>query len=484
MSTPKKTWFLERAKKFFFYPVQSDLFYNIFAMTEGKLLAAFEKVEITPRYSVHLGGYFNKRVSEGVLDPLHMRLAALSDGEHRFLFIQVENCAISTPDAEDIRNRIARESEYQKHEIMLFTSHIHTGPDLIGFFGLPKEKRYLEDLKRMVVEAAVRLNPQASVSLSFARATYERLAYNRRWVMKGGGVVTNPPKNSTERLRPEGSVDREANTIVFKDEGGRIQALFVNISNHTDTIGGNMISADWPGFMERHLNKLLETDIPVFLFLAPQGNINHFEFESERAQTNYQEAQRLGRAYAEIVASSLTHLKPFSLKGGASPAQSLEAREILLPIPARKISAAEIEKAEEILSRKEGRKENQGRPLTAEDLAKNHATVEWLFARELVELAKNMPKNYRVPLQAVKLGSVAFAAIPGEPFVEVGLELKNIAPFELVFPVALANGYFGYIPLRKNFGRGGYETRTSSASFLAEDAADRILEAFRFLLAF
>ena len=87
-----------------------------------------------------------------------------------------------------------------------------------------------------------------------------------------------------------------------------------------------------------------------------------------------------------------------------------------------------------------------------------------------------------MPIQALKIGGVAFAGIPGEPFVEVGLALKAIKGYDLVFPVALANGYFGYIPLLENFGRGGYETRPGAASYLSTDAADRIVAALRSLL--
>jgi len=451
-------------------------------MSRENLFVEFRKVDITPAYPVRLAGYFNERVSEGVLDPLNMRLAAVGNGENHLLFIQVDNCAIPVNDAEEIRNEIARKSLFKKHEIMLFTTHIHTGPDLVGFFGLARDERYLKDLKRTVVEEAMRLRPQHPSSVSVARATYEGLSFNRRWFMKDGSVVTNPPKRSPERIDPEGMVDREANSVVFKDERGGLQAVFVNISNHTDTIGGSMISADWPGFMERRLNELLGMSVPVFLFLAPQGNINHLEFEDDRPQSNYQEAERLGRAYAEIVAASLEYLKPVALEGLPGQAASLEAREIILPVPSREIERTELENARKILSWAESPDQDRGGFLTAEDLAKGDPAVERLFARELIQFAELKPKSYPVPLQAFRLGSLAFAAIPGEPFVEVGLELKALRRFDLVFPVALANGYFGYIPLQENFGRGGYETRTGPTSCLSRDAADRILSAFRSLL--
>ncbi|OGD21202.1 MAG: hypothetical protein A2W03_10530 [Candidatus Aminicenantes bacterium RBG_16_63_16] len=439
------------------------------------LKAQFKRVDITPTYPVRLAGYFNERISEGVLDPLHMRLAALELDEKRLLFIQVDSCAIPAGDADEIRSEIARRGPFDKSEIMLFVSHIHTGPDLEGFFGLARDERYLADLKKWVVEAAASMTPKDDTRILIARSSYEGLAFNRRWWMIDGTVVTNPPKRSPEREKPEGAVDREANTVVFRDEPGGLQALFVNISNHTDTIGGTRISADWPGFMERRLNAIVGADVPVFPFLAPQGNINHLEFESLRPQTNYEEAERLGNAYAEIVAASLTGARP-------APFESLEAREIVDSIPSREISEADLAAARKILKAAGATGASKGRDLTAEDLAKGDIAVEALFARELLHFAESKPSEYRVPIQALKIGGVAFAGIPGEPFVEVGLALKAIKGYDLVFPVALANGYFGYIPLLENFGRGGYETRPGAASYLSTDAADRIVAALRSLL--
>ena len=45
-------------------------------VSEPRLRAIFRRVDVTPSYPVSLLGYFNDRLSEGVLDPLHCRLAA------------------------------------------------------------------------------------------------------------------------------------------------------------------------------------------------------------------------------------------------------------------------------------------------------------------------------------------------------------------------------------------------------------------------
>lgn len=438
--------------------------------------AGFKKIDITPPYPVSLAGYFNRRISERVLDPLHMRLAVLErDGRH-LVFVQIDNCAIRTEDVKEIKDRIAARGRVRAGEIMIWASHIHTGPDLEGFFGMPVETAYLEDLKNRIVEEAGGLEPSRKCSVRIARAAYQGLAFNRRWFLKDGRVVTNPPKMSPEMVRPEGPVDREANSVVFVDEDGRRLAVFVNISNHTDTVGGNGITADWPGFLEKGLNRRIGAEIPVFPLIAPQGNINHYEFDSPRGQIGYEEAARLGEAYAEIVASSLRNSTHAAVNG-------IDAAETTLSIPSMDIPPEEIATAEALLARSgtdDGR--TTGKALTAEDLAKGDPAVERIFAGGLLNFAKKRPARFAVPLQIFRLGPIAFAAIPGEPFVEVGLALKAVPGYDLVVPVALANGYFGYIPLEESFRRGGYEIRAGVSSTLGKDAARRIVDEFQRLL--
>jgi hypothetical protein len=442
---------------------------------EDDLTVQFKKVDITPEVPVRLAGYFNERLSSGVLDPIYLRLGALRKGENRHLYIQIDNCAVLDEDVREIKNEIAHQSSFQSHEIMVLASHTHTGPDVAGFFGLPRDFRYLENLKKKIIGEALSLNPSEKSVVHWARTAYQGLAFNRRWTMKNGRVMTNPPKLSPEMDRPEGAIDRDVSTIVFTDEAGAYQAFFVNISNHTDTIGGDHISADWPGFMERFIQQSLGTDVPVFPLIAPQGNVNHLEFHSSRSQTNYGEAARLGRAYADVVSRSLTTLRLARI-------EHIRSREIVIAIPSLDVSDSELEKAKEILAGTKGRPLLTKKDLTAEDLAKGDASIERLFAESLLRFAQSKPDFYRVPLQVFELGKIAFAAIPGEPFVEIGLALKTSKSYDLIVPVALANGYFGYIPLQECFDRGGYEVRAGAACCLAKDAAQRILSTFRELL--
>ena len=54
-----------------------------------------------------------------------------------------------------------------------------------------------------------------------------------------------------------------------------------------------------------------------------------------------------------------------------------------------------------------------------------------------------------------------FAGFPGEPFVEVGKEVKARSSFELTIPACCANGYEGYYPVKSAYDEGGYEVLTA-----------------------
>jgi len=61
-------------------------------------------------------------------------------------------------------------------------------------------------------------------------------------------------------------------------------------------------------------------------------------------------------------------------------------------------------------------------------------------------------------LQAVRIGDIGIAAIPFEVFAEIGLEIKEKAPFADAFTIELANDCHGYLPTPRQHELGGYET--------------------------
>jgi hypothetical protein len=156
----------------------------------------------------------------------------------------------------------------------------------------------------------------------------------------------------------------------------------------------------------------------------------------------------------------------------------LDAALTRVAVEPREIDENELKRARRLLSTADAAA--SGTDLKAEDL--DTPAVRRLFARELVRFHDTRPPSYAVPLQVLRLGDAFLCGIPGEPFVEIGITLKNTPGGAAVIPVALANGYFGYIPTESSFGNGGYEVRAGRHNCLSRKAEGIIVGELRKML--
>ena len=74
---------------------------------------------------------------------------------------------------------------------------------------------------------------------------------------------------------------------------------------------------------------------------------------------------------------------------------------------------------------------------------------------------QNGPEEYKLDLSLVTIGSIAMLGIPGEPFTDIGVEIKKAKGWELIMPCSLTNGDLGYYPMKSAYDEGGYEARSS-----------------------
>lgn len=74
---------------------------------------------------------------------------------------------------------------------------------------------------------------------------------------------------------------------------------------------------------------------------------------------------------------------------------------------------------------------------------------------------ENGPDKYVINLVGVRIGDVALIGIPGEPFTDIGVGIKEEEGWAMIMPCALTNGNEGYFPMQSAYDEGGYEARTS-----------------------
>jgi hypothetical protein len=204
-------------------------------------------------------------------------------------------------------------------------------------------------------------------------------------------------------------------------------------------------------------------------------SVNHFDVFSEDPQSSYAEAERIGTGYARIIHKMLPSL--VAIKPGL-----LSIRNCRFRFKKRIVSQGEIKEARRILHAT--CRSESGKPLTSGDLAKGHETVLRLSAKRLLCFAaRESGRIVGFPLVALRFGRQAgIVLLPGEPFTEIGLEIKRRSLLKPTFVVTLANGSCGYVPNPECFGRGGYETRPDAHAGASSETAVRMIQSASGLL--
>jgi hypothetical protein len=439
------------------------------------LKAGFGRAIITPEQGLSLAGYFNERPNTGVLDDLQVKVLLLDDGDTLTGMISYDLCFVPRALMDEIRAALRAAGHEFAATIPLAATHTHTGPDVGGGISTQADPaEYRAFVAEQTVKAVAQaLADMAPAELEAGSVVDNPYAFNRRYWMENGTVVTNPGKLNPKVVKAEGPVDAEIGMLSVKREG-KLIGLVANICNHTDTTGGDKVSADWPGHMERAIQAHVASDIPVLPLIVPAGNINHFDITWDDPQTSAGEAKRIGDGYAAIICAQLDHLAPIS----ATP---LGIKTKPVTIHWRDISDAEIAAAQ-ALSEKEI--DSLGKDVTSEDLANGAEVVMQVFARQLLEYVKHVtPEGRDFNIAALTLGSdLAIVFYPGEPFCQVSIAVKEASPYKLTLVSELANGRCGYVAMPECFGRGGYETLPVINGGPREDTAELLIETGKELL--
>ena len=438
---------------------------------EQPCLAGLGTAIISPPRGVSLAGYFGPRPNRGIRDHLHVRACLLERDGTTGGIVQLDLIDATEELVAAIRSALRDADVDYADNLIVAATHTHTGPDLRPKPDDPGAELHQETVDNIVRQAvhAVRWAELdlAPAGLSCGTVTNNPFAFNRRYRMRNGTVVTNPGKLNPDIERPEGPVNRRIGILKIV-RGGMVAGLIVNACNHTDTIGDDLVSGDWPGFMERELQRRFGRQVPVLTLIAPAGNVNHFDVTSDQSQTRYAEARRIGEGYAEIVWQGLTETADLA---GAD----FSVKAVTFPLQKRTVSAEQLDEARKLLASTGGA---GNAPATSEDLAQGALAAQAYFAEALLAYAE--AENGAVvehPLTCLRFGrELAIVSVPGEPFTEVGLRIAEGSPFDTTFVVSNANSHAGYLPMKGCYAAGGYEPLIVRFGGAAEGTAESLIQ--------
>lgn len=432
---------------------------------QSRFLVGAYEIDITPPLGVDLAGYFNIRKADYILDNLYAKAIVIKNDTTEVAITSCDLCVLPRELVLKIRELASKWSGIPKDNIMISATHTHTGPVTTGLLAGEIDPAYIDLLVRKVATSITMAKKNLGEAvIKVGKGREDSIVFNRRYLMKDGSVITNPGKLNPDIVGPVGPIDPELLPILIENTLGEPIALIINYANHVDTIGGTGISSDYPGIMAKTLKRFLG-NIPILFLNGAEGDINHIDVNDSTPQSGYREVERIAKILAGAIIKSLSRIEP--IEG------DLKVNSSYLKIPIRKPSPEEIENAKRLLNETI---ESKSRELTTFDLAKGNIEVERVYAREVLLLSQVDRDFEELELQCISLGNLVLLGIPGEPFVEIGLAIKDKSPFKYTAIISLANGYSGYIPTEKAFTEGGYETKLARSSKLSKVAEKDIIK--------
>lgn len=420
-----------------------------------------------------MAGYYSIRLATGTHDPLQAKAIVFEKDGRKVAMVACDLVGVSPIVIEEARRLIEQSTGIPAANVMISATHSHTGPIITGrgardarYGGdMPIVKRYMETLPKKIAQAV----EQANASLQPARAAVGKgsdgsVAFNRRFFMKDGTVAWNAGKLNPNIVRPAGPIDPDVAVALVETADGKPLATYVNYALHLDTVGGTEWSADYPFTIAQILGKVKGADMLTLFTIGCAGNINHVDVSTKRPQKGHGEAARIGTVLAGEVLKTYTRLDPVP-----DDSPLVAVRETIQLDPAA-VTPQELDRAETIAA-KVGTKENP-------------KFLDTVFAFKAIDAADRKGKPYPTDIQVFALGKqVAWVALPGEVFTELGQAIKKASPYPHTIVVELAHGPVTYIPNREAFPQGNYEVVSSrcaigSGERLVETAVKLLKESY------
>ena len=434
------------------------------------LKAGFSRVDVTPPLGADLSGYFYRRSAKGVRDPLYVNALAIGTETETVILMAIDYIGIKLDHHIKIRKLIEERTNIPADHIVLAALHQHTTPCLANPENRGtalRDTMFIDVLYRKIADAAVMaVADMRQAVMSHAESTVaEPIAFVRRYFASDGSVQTNPDTDKYTLTGRCAEADNTVRIIRFRRDGANDIAL-VNFSTHPDVIGGEYISADWPGFTRKYIEEDIAGASAIF-FTGCQGDSNHVDFFKPKGQRilngdRYGHSMYMGRMVADTVVKLWNNTEEMSDTG------EIFAEHTVL------YNQTNLEGIDQYDHYRAWYDDYNAKRLDYQP----HIT-ELAYASRIIRL-REAPVFHPVPLSMVGVGDLLFVGFGGEAFTAYGEAMRTLAPKKKVICAVCANGYEGYFPTEEAFAQGGYEAKSSLFTPTLEreiiEAAKNIME--------
>ncbi|MEX0882770.1 MAG: neutral/alkaline non-lysosomal ceramidase N-terminal domain-containing protein, partial [Cyclobacteriaceae bacterium] len=219
--------------------------------------ASVAKVDITPQESMWMAGYASRdHPSEGIRHSIWAKALVLEDGSGNLaVLVTTDLVGIRQELSQRIRDRLMRQYDLDRDQVILNSSHTHTGPETdygryqfqLDEVQLDKIKKYVENLENKIVELVGSTMQSLKPVQLYSENGVTRFQVNRR---------NNKEASLVHQNDLNGPNDYAVPVIKVMDPQGEMMALVFGYACHPTVLSDYQISGDYAGFAQLELEKL------------------------------------------------------------------------------------------------------------------------------------------------------------------------------------------------------------------------------------
>ncbi len=394
------------------------------------LMAGVGRVDITPEIGGYLYGYNPTTISDSINDRLTATAIAFEYRSTRVVLISATVCLINTEISNNIRKQISVASAIPVTNIILSSTHTHSGPRTNGTTGWGDIDT--EYCNTIFIPQIIKASKEALNSLKPAKigvgTTDSYVGINRRQYDADGIIRLGQ--------NPWGIFDKTMTVLSIKGEDDTPIANLIHYGAHCTAAGNNTeISRDWPGVMIDRLEK--ESGAITAFFNGAEGDVGP-RLTNGSTVGNIHYAMEHGAVAAQDALRAYKTIKEYK-----SVSVDCVSDIIKLPYEQR----IPLDEAEDKIKALTNTTVNTG------GLKHNY------LSNVIASYKAGVPeKTYlEIPQSIIRIGEIVFIPFPFEMFCEMSIRLRHYSPYSYTLCLSNANGSYGYLPTQDQICRGGYE---------------------------
>lgn len=452
------------------------------------LHAGVARRDVTPDLPIDLVGYSRRwQPATEVRAPLSATALVIDDGSIRTAVIAIDVPIIRPGDAAAMRVAVGAALDTHPDNILINVSHTHAGPhthtggvkiggDQLGHSD--NELRFIARLPDVVVEVAAAAAATLEPVRVGAGVGSSELAVNRRERAPDGRTILG--------WNPDGVCDRDVTVLRVDRLDGTPLALVVNYACHPVVVGPEdpAVNPDFPGPMRAMVERV--TGATCLFLQGAAGNVLPLQGFFDHAGPEIAFGESLGLEAAHVASGiETTPTRIEKLDYGSVTPISLYRRVPVDPAPVQTVGVAArtvdfpLKPIPDVTALEEERDRYRAAVADAVVAGADRAALNPLeyhvnWADEALRQLSAGPVATSVPafLQAIRIGDVAIAAVPGEVFSEIALAVKQRSPATTTLFAGYSNGIISYLPTADEYPYGGYECDYAHHSYgLVEQVA-------------